>query len=84
MKKSGLDDLAGLDAGGADAHALAAAIHLGFDFLEVGIPATPGGVVRVRDVVSELRTFAAKLTFLCHDVAPILYACADRQGVRLQ
>jgi hypothetical protein len=26
--------------------------------------------VRVRDVVSELRTFAAKLTYLCHDITP--------------
>jgi hypothetical protein len=62
------DDLAGLDAAGADAHALAAAIDLGLDGLQVDVPATAGGVVGVRDVVAELRAFAAKITFLCHDL----------------
>src|ERR1700687_6234619 len=39
------DDLAGLDAAGADAHALAAAIDLGLDGLQVDVPAATGGVV---------------------------------------
>ena len=67
--KSGLafDDFAGLDAAGADAHALACAIDLSLYGLEVDVPATPGGVVGVRNIVAELRTFAAKITFLCHD-----------------
>jgi hypothetical protein len=60
-------DFAGLDAAGADAHALAAAIDLGLDGLQVDVPATAGGVVGVRDVVAELRAFAAEITFLCHD-----------------
>ena len=61
------DDFAGLDAAGADAHALAGAVDLGFDGLEVHVPTTTGGVVGVRDIVAELRAFAAKITFLCHD-----------------
>jgi hypothetical protein len=62
-----LYDFAGLDAAGADAHALAAAVDLGFDGLEVDVPAATGGVVGVGDVVAELRTLAAEITFLCHD-----------------
>jgi hypothetical protein len=62
------DDFAGLDAAGADANALASAGDLGFYGLEVDVPATPGGVVGVRDVVAELRAFAAKITFVCHDL----------------
>jgi hypothetical protein len=61
------DDFAGFDAAGADAHALAAAGGLGLDGLQVYIPTTPRGVVGVRDIVAELRAFAAKITFLCHD-----------------
>ena len=62
------DDLAGLDAAGADAHTLAATVDLGLDGLQVNVPATTGGVVGVRDVVAELRAFAAKITFVCHDL----------------
>ena len=62
-----LYDFAGLDAAGADAHALAGAVDLGLDGLEVHVPTTAGGVMGVRDVVAELRAFAAKITFLCHD-----------------
>ena len=66
-RRLAFDDFAGLDAAGADAHALARAVDLGFDGLEVHVPTTTGGVVGVRDVVAELRAFAAKITFLCHD-----------------
>jgi hypothetical protein len=61
------DDFAGLDAAGADADALATAVDLGLHGLEVDVPAAAGGVVGVRDVVAELRAFAAKITFVCHD-----------------
>jgi hypothetical protein len=61
------DDFASLNAAGADAHALAGAIDLRFDRLQVYIPATTGRVVGVGDIVSELRTFAAEITFGCHD-----------------
>ena len=62
------DYFAGLDAAGADANALASAVDLGLDGLEVHVPAAAGGVVGVRDVVAELRAFAAKITFVCHDL----------------
>jgi hypothetical protein len=62
------DDFSGLDAAGADADTLATAIELGFDGLKVDVPTTAGGVVRVRDVVSELRAFAAEITFVCHNL----------------
>ena len=62
------DDFAGLDAAGADADTLASAGDLGLDGLQVYVPATPGGVVGVRDVVAELRAFAAEITFVGHDL----------------
>ena len=62
------DDVTGLDAAGADAYALACAVDLSLDGLQVYVPATTGGVVGVRDVVAELRAFAAKITLVCHDL----------------
>jgi len=62
-----LEDFAGLDASGANANALANAVHNGFDRLQIRIPATARDIVRVRDVVAELWTFAADFTYLCHD-----------------
>jgi hypothetical protein len=62
------DDFAGLDAAGAHADALASAANPSFDGLEVYIPAAPGGVVGVRNIVAKLRAFAAKITFVCHDL----------------
>ena len=63
-----LDDLAALDATGADADLLVrAALQLGLDRTQVHVPATAGDIVRVRDVVSELRTLAADFTNLSHD-----------------
>jgi hypothetical protein len=67
VKLLAFDDFAGLDAAGADANALASTGDLSFDGLEVYVPAATGGVVGVRDVVAELRAFAAKITFVCHD-----------------
>jgi hypothetical protein len=67
-RRLAFDDFARLDAAGADADALASAVDLGLDGLEVYVPAAAGGVVGVRDVVAELRAFAAKITFVCHDL----------------
>jgi len=61
-----LGDLAALDAVGADADALGSSVDQGVDSLQVGVPATPCDVVRVRDVIAELRTFAAYVAYLCH------------------
>src|ERR1700733_12478556 len=62
----GLGDFAALDAVGADADALGGSVDEGVDGLQVGVPPTPGYVVRVRDVIAELRTFAANVAYLCH------------------
>ena len=62
----GLGDLAALDAVGADADALAGAVHESLDSLEVDAPTAAGHVVGVRNVVSELRAFAANITYLRH------------------
>jgi hypothetical protein len=62
------DDFAGLDAAGTDADALASASDLGFNRLQVDVPPTSGSVVGVRDVVAELRAFAAEITFMRHDL----------------
>jgi len=37
------------------------------DFLQVGIETPPGAIVRVRDVITELRPFAADFASFCHD-----------------
>ena len=63
-----LDDFAGLDAASADPDALVAALHLGFDRVQVDVPAPTSDVVRVGNVVAELRLLAANFTNLCHDV----------------
>src|SRR5665213_1539959 len=67
----GLDDLAGLDAAGAYADALAATIHLRTDRAQIHVPAAAGLIVGVGDVVAELRPFAAQIAFSCHGDAPI-------------
>ncbi len=64
-----LDDFARLDAAGADANTLiAASRQLGLDRAKIDVPTPARNVVRVRDVVSELRTFAADIADLCHDL----------------
>jgi hypothetical protein len=76
-----LDDLAGLDAAGANADALRGALDDGLDRLQVHVPATPGGVVGVGDVVAELRSLAAKITFLSHDLLQSFVAELPCAGV---
>ena len=64
------DDLAVLDAARADLHALRNAVGQRLHRLKIRVPATTGDVVRVGDVVAELRPFAAKITYVCHDFTP--------------
>jgi len=66
----GLGDLAALDAVSAGADALGGALDDGVNGLEIRAPAAARYVVRVRDVVTELRAFAANVAYLCHDPAP--------------
>jgi hypothetical protein len=61
------NDLARLDAAGADAQALVAGLGDGAHRAQVHIPAATAHVVSVADLVSKLRTFAADFTNLCHD-----------------
>lgn len=60
------NDLAGLDAACAYANALAGTFDNSLHRLQVHVPAPPGRVVGVGDVVTELRAFAAEITFLRH------------------
>jgi hypothetical protein len=64
---AGFNDFAGLNAAGADAHALVTLFGDRANRAQVHIPAAPAHVVRVADLVSKLRTFAADFTNLCHD-----------------
>ena len=78
-----LGDFAALDAAGADANALRSAIYKGFNRLEVDVPAAPRDVVRVGDVVSKTRAFAANVAYLCHNFAPNLgVSCRPEEATR--
>ena len=63
----GLNDFAAAQAGGADAHALGAALYFGANRAQIDVPATTRHVMGVADGISELRPFAADITNLCHD-----------------
>ena len=62
-----LYDFAALHAGSADADALGGLPHLGVNGAQIDVPTPLGHVVRVADVVAELRPFAADITYLCHE-----------------
>ena len=68
--RSGFYNLAGLDAAGANPDALGSAVDQSLDSLQIHVPAPPGYIVRVRDVVTELRPFAADVAYLCHRPTP--------------
>lgn len=61
-------DLAGLEAGGADADALVRAVHAGAHRTQVHVPAAAAHVVSVADLISKLRAFAADVANLCHSI----------------
>src|SRR6185437_15201876 len=62
-----LGDFAALDTACADANFAGCAADFGLDRAQVHAPAAARNVVRVRNVVTELRTLAADFTNLCHD-----------------
>ena len=68
IKDLRLDDLAAAQAVGADAHALVAVRSLGVHRAQIDVPAPLSNVMRVTDVVSRTRPFAANFTNLCHEV----------------
>ena len=60
-------DLAALDTGGADLHALRAALRtLNADGLQVGLETAARSIVGVRDIITELRPFAADFASFSH------------------
>jgi hypothetical protein len=72
--KLSLDYLAGFNAPRADPNAFAAAGDLGLNGTKIDIPAPLGNIVRMRDLIAELRTLAADCTNLSHDQLQITYA----------
>ena len=90
-RRSGLYDLACFDTAGADANALVPACNLSLDRAEIDIPAALGHIVRMRNLVTELRTLAADGANLSHDklhhlcfsqkqAAVLLCVCAIEEG----
>jgi hypothetical protein len=69
-----LDYLTRFNAPGADPNPLAAARDLGLNRTKIDIPAPLGNIVRMRDLITELRTLAADCTHLSHDQLQITYA----------
>jgi hypothetical protein len=61
-------DLAGLDTGGANFHALGSALwELDAYGLQVRIKTARRAIISVRDIIAELRAFAANFTSFSHD-----------------
>jgi hypothetical protein len=63
-----LDDFSALDATGANANALVAALKLRLHGTEIDAPTATGDVMCVRNVIAELRTFATNAANLSHDL----------------
>jgi hypothetical protein len=60
-------NLSALDAVSANANPLRGAVYQRLYGLQIGIPAPASDVMRVRNVIAELRTFTANVAYLCHD-----------------
>ena len=69
---SGFYDFAAAQAVGANADALAGAVHLGVYRAQIDVPAPAAHVVRVADGISGQRLLAADITNLCHDESRFL------------
>jgi hypothetical protein len=67
-----LNDFSALDAVGADAQPFCAALDLCLYRTKIDAPAPARDIMRVRNIVSELRTPPADLTHLSHDQTPKL------------
>ena len=65
-------NLAVFDAARTNLHTLRHAAYKRSYRLKIRVPATTCNVVRVRDIVAELRAFAAKITYVCHNFTPEL------------
>jgi hypothetical protein len=68
---SGFGDFTGLDARSADFHPASATLrHLHADGLQIWIEASRRAIVRVRDIVAELRSLAADVATFSHLFQP--------------
>ena len=67
MRMLCLGYLAAAKAAGANPHALVASLGLGMYRAQIDVPAPPRDVMRVTDVVTKLRAFAADFANLCHE-----------------
>jgi hypothetical protein len=65
-RRLSLYDLACFDTAGADANALVPACNLSLDRAEIDVPAALGHIVRMRNLVTELRTLTADCANLSH------------------
>jgi hypothetical protein len=78
----GFDDFAGFEATRADAQPFGAAVDFSPHRVQVHVPPPSRNVVRVGDVVTELRPFAANIANLCHDVTPRVSRFSPRAKFR--
>ena len=77
---SGFGDFAGLDAGRADFHPARATFGgLYANRLQIWIESTWGAIVRVRDIITELRALAADFTTFGHIV--LATSVIENQGL---
>src|SRR6056297_1390711 len=75
VRSAGLDDLARLDAAGADVDPLRGAVHRRPDTLDVRVPATLGTAMRVRHRHAPRGALATHFTLGCHWI--LLQRCRD-------
>ena len=75
-----LDYLTRFNAPGADPNPFAAARDLSLNRTKIDIPAPLGNIVRMRDLVTELRTFAAEFANLSHNKLQIPKLFAETGG----
>lgn len=66
----GSNDLAGFNARGADVQALGGLANQGTNSLDIGIPATLGASVRVRNIVPEAWALSADIAVCSHGGTP--------------
>lgn len=68
MHLGGFSDFAGLDTAGANLHSLGATLRLLHpNGLQIRIESARGSVIRMRNIIAELRAFAANFASFSHD-----------------
>ncbi len=82
LSSSSLYYLAALDAARANLHALGSTARRssGLHRLKVRVPATTSHIVGVRNIVTELRSLTAKLTYICHNALQNYESLSQRRS----